>query len=61
MAGDDEHGQTAGIQAERTTEESARPAWAKPVVRRFSLQKTLAGSGIFVDGGGADTAAATST
>jgi len=56
MAGDDEHGQTAGIQAERTTEESARPAWAKPVVRRFSLQKTLAGSGNFTDAGGAHTA-----
>jgi hypothetical protein len=45
MAGNDEHGQPAGIQAERTAEESARPAWAKPVIRRFSLHKTLAGSG----------------
>jgi hypothetical protein len=61
MVGDGEHGESAGVQADRTAEESARPAWAKPVVRRFSLQKTLAGSGIFVDGGGADTAAATST
>jgi hypothetical protein len=55
MAGDVEHGQAAGIQADRTATESerpARPAWAKPMVRRFSLQKTLAGSGAFSDGGG---------
>jgi hypothetical protein len=56
MARDGEYGrsagQPAGIRAELTAEESARPAWAKPTVRRFSLQKTLAGSGAFHDGGG---------
>jgi len=56
MAGYGEHvpsaAQPAGMRAEGTAGESARPAWAKPVVRRFSLQKTLAGSGAFADGGG---------
>lgn len=56
MARDGEYGRSAGqpggIRAERTAEESACPAWAKPTVRRFSLQKTLAGSGSFHDGGG---------
>jgi hypothetical protein len=56
MARDGEHGQptaqSAGIRAERSADESGRPAWAKPAVRRFSLQKTLAGSGAFPDGGG---------
>ena len=56
MAGDGEHGQSAGMQADRTTQESARPVWAKPVVCRFSLQKTLACSGIFTDGGGTHSA-----
>jgi hypothetical protein len=55
MAGYGEHGQptgqAAGMRAEPAAEESARRAWAKPVVRRFSLQKTLAGTGIFPDGG----------
>ena len=27
-----------------------RPAWAKPVIYQFSLQRTLAGSGIGSDG-----------
>jgi hypothetical protein len=53
MAGDGEHrqpaGQPTGIRAERTAEESARPAWVKPAVHRFSLQKTLAGSGVGPD------------
>jgi hypothetical protein len=49
MTGDSEHGQPAGIQADRTAIEFARPAWAKPVVCRFSLQKTLAGSNTFPD------------
>lgn len=44
--------QPTGVRAERMAVESARPAWAKPAVRRFSLQKTLAGSGGFPDGGG---------
>jgi hypothetical protein len=52
MASDGEHGQPARMQAERPATKSARPAWAKPVVRRFSLAKTLAGSGAFSDGGG---------
>ncbi len=56
MAHDGEHsraaGRAAGTAAERAAEESARPAWAKPAVRRFSLQKTLAGSGAFHDLGG---------
>jgi hypothetical protein len=52
MAGNGERGQPAGMQADRTATESARPAWAKPVIRRFSLAKTLAGSGAFHDGGG---------
>jgi hypothetical protein len=56
MAAYGEHGQLtaqpAGMRAEETAEESGRLAWAKPVVRRFSLQKTLAGSGAFADGGG---------
>jgi len=43
--------QSAGIPAERSADDSARSAWAKPAVRRFSLQKTLAGSGAFHDGG----------
>jgi hypothetical protein len=55
MAHDGEYsrmaGRPAGARSERTAEESARPAWAKPAVRRFSLQKTLAGSGAFHDGG----------
>jgi hypothetical protein len=42
-------GQPSGTGAERKAEEPARRAWAKPVVRRFSLQKTLAGSGIHFD------------
>jgi hypothetical protein len=57
MAGDGEHGQPARIQADRTATESARPAWAKPVVRRFSLQKTLSGSGAFMDMGLTHTSA----
>ena len=56
MAGYGEHGrppgQAAEMRAEGTPEEFARRAWAKPAVRRFSLQKTLAGSGEFADGGG---------
>ena len=52
MAGNDEHGQPAETHAEQTATETVRPAWAKPVIRRFSLQKTLAGSGAFHDGGG---------
>jgi hypothetical protein len=56
MARDGEYSRSAGrptgVRAERSAEESARPAWAKPAVRRFSLQKTLAGSGPFSDGGG---------
>jgi hypothetical protein len=60
MAGYGGHGQSegqpAGMGAEGAAEESARRAWAKPVVRRFSLQKTLAGSGIFFDAGGTHTA-----
>ena len=52
MAGNGKHGQPAGIQVDRTAEKTARPPWAKPAVRRFSLQKTLAGSGPFSDGGG---------
>jgi hypothetical protein len=51
MTGNVEHGQPARIPAARTATESARPAWAKPVIRRFSLAKTLAGSGAFNDGG----------
>lgn len=61
MAGYGEHGQSAGqaagMRAEPATEESARRAWAKPVIRRFSLQKTLAGSGAFLDMGGTHSAA----
>jgi hypothetical protein len=49
MAGDGEDGQPAEMQAERTVEESTRPACAKPVIRRFSLQKTLSGSGHLSD------------
>jgi hypothetical protein len=51
MAGYGEHGrpaaggQAAGMRAEPAAEESMPRAWAKPVVRRFSLQQTLAGSG----------------
>jgi hypothetical protein len=63
MAHDGEHsraaGRPAGVRAERTAEESARPAWAKPAVRRFSLQKTLAGSGAFPDLGGHSQVTAT--
>jgi hypothetical protein len=51
MADNGERGQPSGIQTDRTATESARPVWAKPVVRRFSLAKTLAGSGAFHDGG----------
>ena len=51
MAGYGEHRQPAGIPAERTVEKSTRPAWAKPEIRRFSLQKTLTGSGVYFDGG----------
>ena len=50
MAGNGKHGQPAGIQVDRTAEKTARPLWAKPVIRRFSLQKTLAGSGTTPDG-----------
>jgi hypothetical protein len=53
MAGYGERGQPAGEPAgtgsEREAEESARRAWAKPVVRRFSMRETLAGSGILSD------------
>jgi hypothetical protein len=49
MAGDVEHRQPAGIRAELTTEESARRAWAKPALRRFSLQRTMALSGSSTD------------
>lgn len=63
MAHDAEHsraaGRPTGVRAERMAEESARPAWAKPVVRRFSLQKTLAGSGAFHDTGAASQPTAT--
>lgn len=55
MAGYGEQGQPAGQSArmpgEPASGESARRAWAKPVVRRFSLQKTLAGTGTFGDAG----------
>jgi hypothetical protein len=49
--------QPAGIPAERSADEYARSAWARPAVRRFSLQKTLAGSGAFMDMGGTHTSA----
>jgi hypothetical protein len=49
MAGDGEHGQPAEMQADRTAEESVRPAWAKLVIRRFSLQETLSRSGHLSD------------
>jgi hypothetical protein len=32
-----------------TAAEDARPAWAKPAMHRFSLQRTLAGSNIHAD------------
>lgn len=55
MADYGEQGQSAGVPAEmgaeRAAEEPARLAWAKPVVRRFSLRKTLSGSGAAFDGG----------
>jgi hypothetical protein len=51
MTGNGEHGQPARKRVEQTAAESARPAWAKPVIRRFSLARTLAGSGVFNDGG----------
>ncbi len=51
MADKGVRGQPSGIQTDWTATESARPVWAKPVVRRFSLAKTLAGSGAFNDGG----------
>jgi hypothetical protein len=51
MAGYGELGQSAGMPAEPAVGESARRVWARPVVRRFSLQQTLAGSGAFNDGG----------
>jgi hypothetical protein len=60
MAHDGEHsraaGRPTGVRAERTAEESARPAWAKPSVRRFSLQRTLSGSGVASDGSKATSA-----
>ena len=63
MTGDGEHrqpaAQSAGIRAERSADESARRAWARPAVRRFSLQKTLAGSGAFHDTGAASQPTAT--
>jgi hypothetical protein len=49
-------GQPTGIRTERTAEESARPAWEKPALRRFSLQRTLAGSGVASDGSKATSA-----
>jgi hypothetical protein len=54
MAHDGEQGRAAGrpaeVRAERTAEESARSAWAKPALHRFSLQRTLSGSGVASDG-----------
>jgi hypothetical protein len=56
MARFDEHGQAegepAGIGPEGAAAEPARIPWARPVVRRFALRETLAGSGLFSDGGG---------
>jgi hypothetical protein len=56
MAHDDEFVNSAdevvGRQAERAAEASGRRPWVKPAVHLFSLQKTLAGSGPFSDGGG---------
>jgi hypothetical protein len=49
MAGYGEQGQSAGMPGEPADGEAARRAWARPVVRRFSLQRTLAGTGIFND------------
>jgi hypothetical protein len=53
MAGYGEQGQSAGqstgIPGKPADGEAARRAWATPVVRRFSLQRTLAGTGIFND------------
>jgi hypothetical protein len=34
---------------ELAEEEPTRPAWAKPALHRFSLQRTLAGSGVASD------------
>jgi hypothetical protein len=41
--------QSAGMPGEPAVGESARRVWARPVVRRFSLQRTLAGTGTFSD------------
>jgi len=40
-------------------EERTRPAWAKPVLYRFSLQRTLAGSGLTGDVARSSSATAT--
>jgi hypothetical protein len=47
MAEDGEHRRLAGPSAgmESVSGEGARRAWAKPAMQRFSLQRTLAGSG----------------
>ena len=54
MAGDGEYGQPAeqagAIRPELTEAEPSRRAWAKPAMHRFSLQRTLAGSGVTSDG-----------
>jgi hypothetical protein len=64
MAGCGEYGQSAGqaagVRAESVVGESGRRAWATPVVRRFSLQQTLAGSGVNLDTGGIHSAAVSS-
>jgi hypothetical protein len=63
MAGYGEQGQSegqAGMRAESAAGESGRRAWATPVVRRFSLQQTLAGSGIHFDTGGTHSSIASS-
>ena len=41
--------QPAGMQAGQSAGDSARRAWSKPVVQRFPLQRTLAGSSFFPD------------
>jgi hypothetical protein len=60
MAGDGEHGQSAeqagAIRPELAEEKPRRRAWAKPAMYRFSLQRTLAGSGVASDGSKATSA-----
>jgi hypothetical protein len=41
--------QSADMRAERSPGDTARRTWSNPVVQRFSLQRTLAGSNIFPD------------